>query len=313
MYSQQLIRKFFFASAVFVVTTVTGVPGPGDGSFGGISPAAAQLDNSDSPLFRRDLYERQLRTRQQMQQQRVQSPESSQITMIPLQNMDVNNDGNVTMEEVRNFHRADFDSFDMNADGTLTTREIGKFVREMQNTRPRNVENSNNLYEDIENNLVTGMGFLDANGDGVISAQEFTEPRIQETAEYDLNNDNVISAAEMRALAERVQQGEENEQEDVARIVNDAISRIMQSTAEQAPLGVGDNMPWAQGRQWQPIQNRQPQIQQGPGQGTTAPQGLRPQAPQPPQRPRQPQGNAPQPPGNQTPGGTYTPRPIFIP
>lgn len=305
MYRQQLIRKFFFASAVFMVTTATGFAGP----------AAAQIDSSDSPVFRPDLYERQLRTRQQMQQQRVQPPQNGQTTMTPLDNMDMNNDGNVTMEEVRNYHRADFDSFDMNGDSTLTTREIGKFVREMQNIRPRNVENSNNLYGEIENNLVTGMGFLDANGDGVISAQEFIQPRIQETAEYDLNNDNVISADEIRVLAQRIQQmGEENEQEDVARIVNDAISRIMQSTAEQAPLDIGDNVPWAQGRQWQPIQNRQPQIQQGPDQQRTSPpQGFRPQAPQPPQRPQQPQSNAPQPPGDQTPGGTYTPRPIFIP
>ncbi|WP_435105365.1 EF-hand domain-containing protein [Arhodomonas sp. AD133] len=91
---------------------------------------------------------------------------------------DSNNDGVVTVEEVRTLHKERFQSADSNGDGVLDATEMRKAM----------------LRERAERRVQR----LDTNGDGRVSAEEYAYPTERHLMMVDRNGNGRLEPAEMR-------------------------------------------------------------------------------------------------------------------
>ena len=108
--------------------------------------------------------------------------------------MDTNSDGSITFAEVRDMRSMMFDRADTDGDGFLSTSEADS--AQASTTARRGAVGGRGGSRQA--------GSLDANGDGVVSRQEFAE-EIGMLKRVDQNGDDAISQAEWQQMRERIQ------------------------------------------------------------------------------------------------------------
>ncbi len=106
------------------------------------------------------------------------------------QTMDADGNGQVTLSDVQTAKAKQFSRIDRNDDGALTSSEIDRVRGALGRRSPERLAGFNKL-----------IGGLDGNDDGIISRTEYVTTTPVFLA-ADRNNDNVVSKAEMTALAQ---------------------------------------------------------------------------------------------------------------
>ncbi len=114
-----------------------------------------------------------------------------------MEELDLNQDGNISKDEISQ-HRADkFISADTNGDNLVSAEEFAAFS-EMERERKR-IERQNRRFEK-----------LDANGDGVVTAEEHAsvaDARMDKMfARIDTDGDGLITEAEREAAKEKMRE-----------------------------------------------------------------------------------------------------------
>lgn len=108
--------------------------------------------------------------------------------------MDANNDGAVSRQEVDAFERAKFAEADTNNDGLLSTTEMAAAAEKRREEMRRRME---------ERRQQKMLERLDTNGDGQVSEAEFLDRPNPRFDLADSNDDGVIDAEEREAMASK--------------------------------------------------------------------------------------------------------------
>ena len=102
-----------------------------------------------------------------------------------LQLLDTNHDGKVTLDEIRAEQKRLLGAADLDGDGKLSVEEFRRRGRWFQRL-----------------NTTTLFDLLDANGDGVLTAEEIAAPSARWFTRYDKNADGGLVPAEVPQLQE---------------------------------------------------------------------------------------------------------------
>ncbi|HMN69102.1 MAG TPA: EF-hand domain-containing protein [Bdellovibrionales bacterium] len=102
--------------------------------------------------------------------------------------IDANGDGKITSEEFNNAGATKFTSADANGDGVLTKGELVGFMVDEKGKSARKAEKKTDKK----------MAKMDANEDGSLTKQEFTDAHGKWFAEMDKNGDGALSMDEMK-------------------------------------------------------------------------------------------------------------------
>lgn len=111
-----------------------------------------------------------------------------------LEDVDANNDGQITMEEVKARDTAHFAEVDTNNDGFITTDEMSAF-HEKKREEMRKMMEAKRHQKMLET--------LDTDEDGKISAAEFSARPHKGFSMADKNGDGVVDAEEIEAVKDR--------------------------------------------------------------------------------------------------------------
>lgn len=117
----------------------------------------------------------------------------------PLAERDLNQDGDITVDEALDEAESRFDKYDRNRDGKIEVDEMVKYFEDLRDEQPR-AFGEDQSYKTMLSSFVSHMGRFDANGDGVISQNEYLVPRMGSLASFDLDKDSRVTDKEMRAV-----------------------------------------------------------------------------------------------------------------
>lgn len=128
-----------------------------------------------------------------------------------LEELDQNSDGNISREEIAAHETSRFAEIDTNGDGQLTAEELSAHAdarrEEMRAEREALMARFEEMRQRGEGERRERMfAELDANGDGAISADEFTSRPREMFDRLDANGDGVVDETERQAM--RGQRGE---------------------------------------------------------------------------------------------------------
>ena len=103
-----------------------------------------------------------------------------------MERFDSNGDGSLTQAELDTARTDLLARFDTNADGSLSLEEFGPLWLDVRQRR-----------------IVRGFQRLDADGDAVVTVEEFLDPFADAVARMDRNGDGALSADDRRRRGER--------------------------------------------------------------------------------------------------------------
>ncbi len=107
--------------------------------------------------------------------------------------MDSNSDGRVTAAEHETAAATKFGAADANKDGSLTKGELTGFMVDEKGKSGRKAEKKSDKK----------ISKLDANGDGVLTQQEFADGHKQMFSKADANGDGALTMEEMKEAHDR--------------------------------------------------------------------------------------------------------------